>query len=41
MRADSDTINAVVRVEERYIQRAEVGHWELYLSLNGAFGTLR
>jgi outer membrane protein assembly factor BamA len=38
---NSDTINAVVRVEERYIQRAEVGLEGGYSSLNGAFGTLR
>lgn len=38
---NSDTINAVVRVEERYIQRAEVGIEGGYSTFNGAFGTLR
>lgn len=38
---NSEVINAVVRVEERYIQRAEVGIEGGYSSLNGAFGTGR
>lgn len=38
---NSDVINAVVRVEERYVYWAEVGVEGGYSSLNGAFGTLR
>lgn len=38
---NSDVINAVVRVEERYVYTAEVGVEGGYSSLNGAFGTVR
>ncbi|HUS29907.1 MAG TPA: POTRA domain-containing protein [Kofleriaceae bacterium] len=38
---NSDTINAIVRVEERYLHRAEVGVEGGLSSQNGYFGTLR
>jgi outer membrane protein insertion porin family len=38
---ESETINAVVRVEERYPHRAEIGFEVGYSSVNGFFGTLR
>jgi outer membrane protein assembly factor BamA len=38
---NSQVINAIVRVEERYLHRAEVGLEGGYSSLNGAFGTLK
>jgi outer membrane protein assembly factor BamA len=38
---NSEVINAIVRVEERYLHRAEIGAEGGYSSQNGRFGTLR